>query len=209
MIKKKAESQIYQIHIDGQWSFLDFASFPRTYIQAYSLAYLLSENSQKAIWAFRAFPWRGGYSAVNFYNAIYRQLPAKHRPQVRRIQYASPGIIELSLLAAAALSLKTIVSHVLAAARDISTTYTQIYRELQERKLLRIKTESARRSLEKENIEFINWATKEMARFMGIRSLNELNRLTGSPLVSLKILLSFYRRVRDLGRFSERKGIEY
>ena len=45
--------------------------------------------------AFRAFPWRGGWSAVGFYEQLRIAVPPKHRPRLVAIEYASPGFMDL------------------------------------------------------------------------------------------------------------------
>jgi len=41
------------------------------------------------------YPWRGGFSALNFYQSLYAKIPYEQRPQIEEIQYASPGHIKL------------------------------------------------------------------------------------------------------------------
>ena len=41
--------------------------------------------------AFLKYPWKGGYSAVNFYNDLYQALPPSAKPKVAGIRYNSHG----------------------------------------------------------------------------------------------------------------------
>src|SRR5579875_2065143 len=141
------DSRTYKIPIAGKWSLEDLYVFPRTYEQCYFMYLALMSNeldsdSDRITRAYEAFPWQGGYSAVGFYNQLKWAVPKRHRPQIVRIEYASPGLIELSLVVAVSVSLERIVKGLCNSARDINATYNEIYRDLQERKLLKLKTEA-------------------------------------------------------------------
>ena len=71
----------YSIWLDGEWTLEDLYIFPHTFEQVYfffqSLSFSPSESlenervdEERVEHAFAAFPWHGGYSAVNFYNAL-------------------------------------------------------------------------------------------------------------------------------------------
>jgi hypothetical protein len=86
----------YTILMDGRWTLDDLYKFSHTYEQAYFAldAIVPSEteaDNDRIERAFRAFPWRGGYSAVNFYNQLRYATPVGARPKIVSIQYASPG----------------------------------------------------------------------------------------------------------------------
>lgn len=60
----------YKIFIDGRWSLEDLYRFPRAYEQVYfAIEAMLPASDEETEWrlqrAFRAYPWQGGYSAVN------------------------------------------------------------------------------------------------------------------------------------------------
>jgi hypothetical protein len=93
----------YPILMDGRWTLEDLYKFPRTYEQAYFALDALTPSESEADFdrvdrALKAFPWQGGYSAVNFYNQLKYATPIDARPEVLSIQYASPGAITLSLI---------------------------------------------------------------------------------------------------------------
>ncbi|HEV7877096.1 hypothetical protein [Bradyrhizobium sp.] len=65
----------YAILMDGRWTLDDLYKLPRTFEQAYFAldALIPSDNdadADRVARAFRAYPWQGGYSAVNFYNQL-------------------------------------------------------------------------------------------------------------------------------------------
>lgn len=43
-----------------------------------------------------------------------------------------------------------------------------------------------------------------MAKMIGLSDIEQMNRKTGSPLKTLKILLSLYRRIRTLAEYQNK-----
>src|SRR5262245_9714287 len=91
-----------RLGLDGEWSLENFSEFTRGYQDLYAFFHALQasgsaddEYGVRAHYAFRAYPWRGGWSAVDFYAALRAAIPVEERPRIVRIQYASPGLIEL------------------------------------------------------------------------------------------------------------------
>ncbi len=200
----------YAILMDGRWTLDDLYRFPRTYEQAYFAldAIVPSESefdSERIERAFRAFPWRGGYSAVNFYNQLKYATPANARPRVISIRYASPGWIELALILEQAELLAEIVAVVAGSITACNALYNKIMTDLQRRKLLRIEVEREKIALSREELRLISEYSKEMAEMLQIGSAEAVDARTERPLVSLKILLSVYRRIRTLADYSVKR----
>ncbi len=92
------EEDTFRIGMDGDWSLEDLYILPRSFEQVYFLMYSLSsdldaDETERIAHAYRVFPWRGGYSAVDFYNQLKWTAPGDYRPKIVSIQYASPGAI--------------------------------------------------------------------------------------------------------------------
>jgi hypothetical protein len=81
---------------------------------------------------------------------------------------------------------------------------TAVYRDMQKRKLLRIKTETEMRKLTRAENRVIETHAESIAAILDV-NLGVLNERTGSSYKSLKILLSLFRRVRLLCGF-QRNG---
>jgi hypothetical protein len=84
----------YAVLIDGDWSLDTLSELPRRFSQVYAFLYALREM---ALSSMISHPWRGGFSAMHFYKWLAEIIPSEHRPQPRRISYASPGFIQFSL----------------------------------------------------------------------------------------------------------------
>ncbi|MFN0067074.1 MAG: hypothetical protein ACKVYV_05495, partial [Limisphaerales bacterium] len=145
------ESTTYTIRIEGEWSLEDFYHFPRTYEQVYFIVHSLTSNRsdkdlERIRSLYRAFPWRGGYSAVNFYEGLKCVTPKKNRPQVASIQYASPGWLEIALVLTVAFGVERLIKSVANSVQHSQNVYTNIVRGMTERKLLRL--EAKRKELQ-------------------------------------------------------------
>lgn len=138
----------YRLHMDGDWGLFELSQFRRQYVQLYSFLYVLtyapdpaqespSPHDYTVSYAFRAFPWRGGWSAVDFFGSLSRIVPTEHRPRIVAIQYSSPGFVDLALLLGAAFTLRKIVDHGCSIADRLHSTYTTFYEGAKQRKLLK------------------------------------------------------------------------
>lgn len=72
---------------------------------------------------------------------------------------------------------------------------------MQERKLLRIEVEKKELELEEKHQQFIESSAERMVKLLGLSDVEQMNQKTGSPLKTLKILLSLYRRIRTLAEY--------
>jgi hypothetical protein len=151
--------------------------------------------------AYEAFPWQGGFSAVNFFNQLKYATPAGLRPMVIAIQKSSPGYLDLGLWLVTARMVAGLVRTIASTIDQCNTIYNNIVRGMQERKLLRIQVRREAIKFQQEELDFIKTSSKQMASLLGFRSPSELNRRSGHPYVTLKLLLSVYRRVRTLGEY--------
>lgn len=59
--------------------------------------------------------------------------------------------------------------------------------------------------LTREEIDFVVWSSERLSEALGFYSLDELEHRTRNHLASLKILMSYYRRVRTLVDFVRRE----
>lgn len=223
----EVKGSIYRILVDGDWTFLEFSVIPEVYTQIYAFFYALSQMGEETDISlkdiFTSYPWRGGYSTVNFYNRLRSYISSENEPQVISIQYASPGWIELDLIAPVAFSIKNSVLAYVAAFEDLETLYHEIHNDLSKRKLLRdAKSQPQETSvahkkrqgkkgrklpapLSKDDLDFIVNAIDKLAQGIKLESLNQIDELTSDHLITLKILLSLYRRIRILAS-SQRMG---
>ena len=199
----------YKINIDKRWSLEDLYVFSRTYEQVYFLAYsLLPELPDDVVdrisRAYHTYPWQGGYSAVNFYNQLKYSVPIAQRPNVVSIRYASPGYLELGLLLGVAFSVSKLVKYVAGSIKEINLVYNEIMSDLQKRKLLRLEVKQKGLELSRSQLHFIEEHAESMAKLLMFKGHSEITDRTGHPFITLKILLSYYRRLRKLAEYQSK-----
>jgi hypothetical protein len=204
----------YKIQMNGEWTLEDLYWLPHVYSQVYAFLYTLNipltdDREEQLYITFTAHPWRGGYSAVNFYSYLQNLVPRPDRPRVVSIQYGSPGLMELGLAVSIAISIRVLVKTFSMGIIDLHSLYNSIYKGLQDRKLMRIEVKRKELALEKEQLQFINEAVRKLSQMMGFKNVEQINKLTGNPLATLKILLSFYRRIRTLAGYEEEKKAKF
>lgn len=204
----------YRIHIDRRWSLEDLYRFPRAYEQVYFAFEALRpardrDTEDRIERAFRAYPWRGGYSAVSFFNELRWATPKRQQPSITSIQYASPGWLEILLNLPIAFHIGGVVTSVAGSLGICNKVYHQIHSDLQKRKLLRIEVERKKISLSREELRLIKEGSAAMADILRLEAIETLDDRTKDPLVSLKILLSVYRRVRLLAEYQRRGKADF
>lgn len=194
---------IHQLEMDGEWGLADLSGFGRQYNHLYAVLYSLlfyiadlsdvdepsgwDWRDERAVHVYRAYPWRGGYSAVNFYQSLLAQIPKDERPRIVRIEYASPGLLEVALVEVIArCSIKHIVTVVSDTFLKINATYSQIHRDMHERRLMRISAKREEIALTREQQEFARVSSERLATQMGFEHLEDLRRVTGNDVATLK-----------------------
>lgn len=204
---------LYRIGIDEKWSLIDLYQFPHAYTQVYAFIYSLSGTGPMSDAAvaeiYRRYPWRGGYSAVGFYWDLYYAMEKEHRPMVNSIRYSSPGYIEIGAIAIVATQIKRIVKTVAECIEIADATYDRIYKRAQKRKLLALDVKRQQREFEREEIQFMITSSQELSKLLEFEGLESLQSRTQDQLGTLKILLSFYRRVRELAEFYHDRKITF
>lgn len=199
----------YIILIDKRWSLEDLYVFPRAFEQVYFAYEALLPAPDEIVdaridQAFKAYPWRGGYSAVNFYNQLKYATPKNKRPTIQAIQYASPGFIDLMLNLQLALKIAGVVSAVTGSILACNKVYSTIYKDAQNRKLLSIDIQTKEIELANKQMNFILDANKKMAKILGLDSAEAIEQRAEHPVIAMKILFSIYRRVRTLAEYQEK-----
>lgn len=197
-----------KLRLDGRWNLEELSETTRDYTQLYGFAYsLLSDlpvaRREEIDFIYGKFPWRGGYSTVNFFNQLFHKIPPKLRPEVERIQYASPGFIELSELLLVAVTVAGIVKAVCSTINTANDTYRKIQKGSVDHELAKINLAKEKLDLTQRQIAFCQSSAKQLVQIFGLTEAQEQlidQRVQGNPVMKLKILLSVFRRVKPLAQ---------
>lgn len=199
-----------RIEVEADWSLRELLTVCTTYEQLYSVLYPLQPELQESLrgegiarleYLYRAFPWRGGYSAVNFYNSQRYLIPRDNRPSIRRIRIESPGFIELGIAVVTAATVYRVVKALTGSVGEATRLYHDIRVQMQERKLMQINVKREELALAREQLAFAEDAQKLLADGLGLAHEGGIIRaLADNPLAALKITLSIYRRAAILSK---------
>lgn len=194
--------------LDGRWSLEELSEATKDYTQLYGFAYsLLSElptaRREEIDYIYGKFPWKGGYSTVNFFNQLFHKIPPPLRPAVERIQYASPGFIELSEILLVAATVAAIVKAVCSSINNSHDTYRKIQKGSIDLELAKIDLAKENLELTQKQIAFCENSAKSLIKVFELTETQTQlieARTQGNPVMKLKILLSVFRRVEPLAK---------
>ena len=207
------EAGTYSLELGGDWALDDLSVF-RQYLNVYSVIYALQvgvhldESQSRIVRAFEVFPWKGGWSAVDFYERLRYATPHRHRPRIVSIRYASPGFIELLLLVPISKGISMIIDNACSSIERISRTYTMLYKEAAYRKLLRTDARTAA-VVGRGNQDFCEYAASEMVKHIGLEHERELRHLAANPVARMKITFSVWRRIRELAKTQNNDQVKF
>lgn len=191
------------ILLDERWKLEDFTVLTKEYMQLYGFFYVLRklELHPDSPLEFERMPWLGGGSVVGFFSILGKLVHPKDVPEVTKIQYASPGYIELSLIVEVAKDIGIIVSSLAASIASVAGTYNLIYSQYQKRKLTQLKIKDLEAKQAREEIEFVKQSVLELQSKFNLTNtqVDALHKLSkGDELVQLKMLLALYRRAKPI-----------
>jgi hypothetical protein len=93
----------FDVPIKGTWFSTDFLFLFKRYERLYAFFYATRPRFVKSIEStlrrLLRSPWEGGYSRVNLYTHLARQIPGLHTLKVQEIEYASPGEVTFQAIA--------------------------------------------------------------------------------------------------------------
>ncbi len=202
------QPQKTKLRLDGRWKLEELSDATKDYTQLYGFAYSLLEElpvarREEVEYIYGKFPWRGGFSTVNFFDQLFHKIPPKLRPEVLRIQYASPGFIELSELLVVAGSVAGVVTAVCIAIDKAHDTYRRIQTGSIEHELTQINLKKQQLELTERQIAFCEKSSASLAKVLGLTDAQDKlldQRVQNNKLMKTKILLSVFRRAEPLAK---------
>lgn len=195
------------VHIDGRWGIDDLRRFSDLVQDCYAFVYALTGRGsggtkQRMAELFHRYPWRGGFSSVNFFDALYGLIPNKDKASITRIQYASPGTIELHMLPGIAATIRGMVLKINESAASVPyETYAEVRAWLQDRGWLGKSREDL--NLSRKDQEELLERLEELTMALGLSAHTDeiLGLARRDPLAAVKILLAYFRRLDGLADY--------
>lgn len=194
------------VHIDGRWGINDLRKFSDLVQDCYAFVFALkgrgtADTRDRVTELFQKYPWRGGFSSVNFFDDLYRLIPSAQRASISRIQYASPGTIELQMNKDVAATIRKLCEAINENDSAIVETYDEVHNLLTERNWLgRSAADLLLSSADRR--ELLDIAAR-LAQSFGLSNQQQylLELSNSDPLATVKILLAYYRRLEGLADY--------
>lgn len=185
----------------GNWAAHAISDFPNVFSKVYSVLYGLNVLH---VPQFEAFPWKGGFSSMHFFNWAFNKLPFEARPSVSAMQYASPGFIRFSLDESAASQVTVCVAEYFSNNDKLAAAYADLSDYIRANNLRDIQSEKAP-----------EWPRhSEPLTSKTVALLSGFSKVSGEgfmktcprPFEAAQIARAFYRYVRDLAAY-EKNGM--
>lgn len=204
-----ASDTLASFAIDGSWDAADFSKFYGKFADLYAfltvgtreLVQKIPDRSLHGVKsAIRSLGWRGGGSYVGFYDSLFSKIDELSPLRVNRIQYASPGTIELKGDPDALAQVAHVVTAFASDNGEMKKAYLFVSNLLSKEGLKAAPAgsvfssdEVAQIALDKCNL---------LNEGLGANAPDEiLNLCDNDAVVYAKITLSFYRRAKELHGF--------
>lgn len=201
-----SSSKVKVVDIDGRWEVSDLKKFSDLVQDCYAFGYALlgatgAVSKREIERVFHKYPWRGGFSSVNFFRSLYKGIPGQDRAQIKSIEYASPGFVEFVVNETVADSIRDLIIDLNDDESLATATYKDVYRRLQDKGWLG----------QSEDDLFLHADDKEeLLELLGIACTafglkNYESHIIGlaceDMLASVKIVLAYYRRLKNLADY--------
>ncbi len=202
-------SVVRKFAIDGKWDAADFSRFYAKIADLYAFAVVNAKDVRTRLSdldlailknAIAEYVWKGGGSYVSFYSNLFDTVRSLNPLDVSKIAYASPGTIEIRGGAEALDEVADVLKRFDEAATSLAEEYRAIEKILEREKLRGSDKDASFSSPAIEN--YTLELTKRFANKLGVDEPDELLQLCSmNALIFIKIVLSYYRRGRDLSKF--------
>lgn len=197
------------LYVDGEWDMPEFGSFYQRYSEIYSFLAAVKnwaaagiDIQQKKLisMAFLTKPFQGGFSYVHFFKDLGDALLRPQKLGLDKIQYASPGKVEVRGEGQLFDEVEAIIPGFLKQRGAVSKQYGILHQYLSQNKYLAMSGEAYP---DDEVVSaYINEQAKKLTDLIGAPNYDVVQDLTrGNALVSAKIVMAFYRRLDEAAAY--------
>lgn len=189
------DKDIYPVLIDGKWETEELAYIPRKFIDLYSLLQNYKKPKKTTSEKMVDMPWKGGFSAVNFYYYLRSSLLIK--PEIKAIQYASPGYIEFFADRETSLIIKRNIDRYLSNKEIIDTVYSNLSKYIKDEEFNKMETVF----LTKEQEESLMQFSKNLLEHFTDPTWEWVLDNSSDVFKATKISRSYCKRIMDISSF--------
>lgn len=210
-------SALETLFIDGNWEMEDFGSFSRKYRDLYAFEESINKlnaantpgaQKDKIGEAFKGHTLQGGGSYVGLFSELLDNLPKAERYDLKRVQYASPGCIELQGKGEVFDALEERIKNMVVNAQLLHEAYVKLRQFMSEAKMLDISAPVT--SVTQASKDRVEVDTKALFSALGLDLYDTIFRLTGGNVVSTaKISMAIYRRTKQAASYFAEGRVAY
>lgn len=197
------------LYIDGNWEMEDFGKFSARYRDIYSFEQAViklqdtqtsKKQKKKLKAAFQGNSLHGGGSYVSFFKELGEVIPANDQYDLARVQYASPGKVELRGKGLVFDRLEKHVKNMISNESQIRSAYNDLRDYMSKSGFLDLTRSEISPSAQE--IDAVNTLNQKLLRKMKLEVFDTIYRITdNNPINSAKISMSLFRRVRAASAF--------
>lgn len=202
-------ADVARLLVDGDWELSEFGHFNQRYADIYSFSVALRnwedpmaplKLKQNLRRPFLDRPYQGGFSYVHLFNDLNDNVPINEQLSLDKIQYASPGYVDMSGKSDIFAELQEIITNFLERRRELVSVYNELWGYLHKNGYLKLSGDQYRTGDPSE--KFILGKSRQLHQALKMGSFTTIEDLTEkNALVSAKVILSFYRRLNELTSF--------
>lgn len=195
--------------VDGEWDMPEFGNFYQRYSDIYAfIAAIKNWNSAEVApeakrgisTTFRTKPFQGGFSYVHFFQELNERVQRTQRLGLDKIQYASPGTVEIRGEADLFVEMKHLIPQFLLDRDRISKQYGKLHQFLSQNRLLKMTGEQYGK--DQATSRYIMLQAKELTDLMTEPNFETVFVLADeNSLVAAKIVMAFYRRLDEAAAY--------
>lgn len=215
----------FNIPLDSTWFITDLQKFTSEYANLYAFFYCaiprfitnIGERVQRCL----AAPWKGGFSRVNFFDALERYVPPIHELEIKRINYASPGEIEIEALESIGNSIANVITSYIKNESKLIEMEKAINALLTSSKLLSSsnlkRTDVSKlndqqlilNGLSDDKLKTLIEKMDVIARLLSIQGeLSSILKHSPNSIVTSKVVLTLLARIKRIAEFQKNKQIK-
>jgi hypothetical protein len=208
-IARQIAPERFNVPIAGEWFLPDIGTFSRRYSRIYSFLYCTRpqfvSNLSTRVSRYLRQPWTGGYSRVNFFDALHQQIPSIHDMRVTGYDYHSPGDIEIEALSAVGRDVAAVALRYLADQQAIDDARDGIDDILGE---ARLRTEDLSQvsdraiAATREQLQAIQNRIDDISNRLGLqREFELLGEMSPNTVVKGKVVLTLTKQLAELAGY--------
>ncbi|UKI09604.1 MULTISPECIES: hypothetical protein [Variovorax] len=205
---------VFEIPIGGNWFLQDITGFSKSYTRIYSFLYCTQPrfvtNLAEKVKRYLKSPWKGGYSRVNFFDALHRQIPSIHDMRVAGYRYNSPGEIKIEALDSVGEDVNNLVLRYISQSNNVEHSVKLIDNALG---AARVRKEDLSRMsdsglfIAENHLNTIKNQIEEISILMNLsKEINLVKQASPNSVVTAKVVLALLKQLKRISDY-QTKGM--